>query len=541
MKKNLIYWVAFMLMGLFAACSQEETPDALNGKGQRVSISAQLPVEFSKTRALPEANGHQLRCILEVWSQEETPALLYRTEKPGSPATDGMLSFEFSLDAGTYDCLMWADFIANDAQLTDGRYADKYYTTQNLRSVTLKDASSLYNTDACDAFFGSIVLEKNDLQEVQSFSTTLKRPFAKLIVSEKKKANFEQCKTVSVKHNVPRSFNVTDGTVSTEFTAAVLTDALLLGAGDTDLRLFSCYVLADNEEDALKEINLSFKNAAGEELRTTAIPAGVAIQRNHCTKASGHLIAESTVNTEIEVGVGSDWGSDITEGITPSDPAPGVEEVKAGSFYYADGTWSEVLDESKTCVGIVFAAGTGNGDNVTAYGNKLKEIKGYVMALNNTAKLNLYPGAAIPEPGSLATDAEDVFLGFSYTSLMTSRSDYATEGNFAILKSMKENFADINGTSGWFIPSIKQMDIILATYYDTEANGFNAALSTLIEKGKANSFEVAHSSNKTGYITSSINADGRVKRINLDNVSHEFLKASAKTSDSGFVRPVFTF
>lgn len=542
MKKNLFYLLAVTLfMGLFASCSQEETPGLSEGKSKLVSISAQLPVEFAKARAvLPTKDGHQLRCILEVWSQEAAPNLIYRSEKLGADATSDKISFEFSLDAGNYDCLMWADFIATDAALTDERYADKYYNTSDLKKVTIKNASLLYNSDACDAFFASQELEKNDTQEMQTFDATLRRPFAKLIVSEKNKTNFGLCKKVSVSHKVAESFNVAEGEASTTTVTSILTDAAPIGAGDADLRLFSCYAFADTD-GALKEIALTFKDGEGTELRSTAIPAGVAFQRNHQTKASGHLVAELTNNTTVDVGVSEGWDSEITEDdVNPVDPTPGVEDPKVGSFYYSDGTWSEVLNESKTCVGVVFAIGAGNGDAVANYGDKLTEIKGYVMAVKNTAKLNLYSVAALPEATNLVSEASQ-YVGYKSTSLFQTRSDYSAEENFKILKDIKSNLMDVAGTSGWYIPAGGQITDILTSYYTAES-AFSKAVTTLISKRIATPFEVAHSSNTTGYISSTINETGNAYRLTLDNNTHAITpKIAGKASDAGFVRPILTF
>lgn len=477
MKKNLIYLLAVTLfMGLFASCSQEETPGLSEGKSKLVSISAQLPVEFSKTRALPEANGHQLRCILEVWSQETTPNLIYRSEKLAANATGDKISFEFSLEAGNYDCLMWADFIATDAVLTDERYADKYYNTSDLKKVTIKDASLLYNSDACDAFFASQVLEKNDTQEMQTFDATLKRPFAKLIVSEKKKANFDLCKTVSVSHKVAESFNVAEGEASTTTVTSVLTDVAPIGAGDADLRLFSCYAFAD-ADGALKEIALTFKDGEGNELRSTAIPAGVAFQRNHQTKASGHLVAELTNNTTVDVGVSDGWDSEIGEDVNPVEPTPGVEDPKVGSFYYSDGTWSEVLNEKKTCVGIIFDLATeDNKDNYP--GLTMDKVNGWVIAINDVSIKSAWANKAIDAPiegvafiSSIpACDAE--LLGYKNSKAIGAAS--IPDTTFPAYAACAAWTPSIVGTSGWYMPSIGQL-IKLFNAYKTFNSKFTEA------------------------------------------------------------------
>ena len=58
MKKNFIYFAITLLMGLFAACSQEEAPEASSNANNLVNISAELPSEFAQPRAIPEVPGY---------------------------------------------------------------------------------------------------------------------------------------------------------------------------------------------------------------------------------------------------------------------------------------------------------------------------------------------------------------------------------------------------------------------------------------------------------------------------------------------------
>ena len=383
MKKNFFYLAVTLFMALFASCSQEEAPSTLGSKSKLVSISAQLPTEGVKTRALPTANDHDLRCILEIWSTGNNPELMYRDEKLDLDAVDNKISFEFALEPGNYKFLMWADFVATGTGQVNGHYADKFYDTNDLKNITLKDASLLYNTDACDAFFAAQEFTKTE--DVESFDATLKRPFAKIIVSEKNKTNFEKCAKVSVSHKVPQGFNVEDGSVSTTLIPATLSEAAALGKGNTDLKLFSYYVFAAPADDALGEIKLTFKDVSDTELRSTAIPAGVSVIRNRCTQAKGHLVAEATNNGKVDVGFDDEWTSN-EENIEPTDPTLAME---VGDYYYSDGTWSATLNGEKTCIGVVYAVDAQNGEKASDYDGDYARIKGYVMALESTARLEL--------------------------------------------------------------------------------------------------------------------------------------------------------
>lgn len=541
MKKNFIYFAITLLMGLFAACSQEEVPGASSSSNNLVNISAELPSEFAQTRAIPEVADHYLRCILEISDADGNQ--VYREEKLGTEATNGKLSFTFALEnAGTYNYMMWADFIPAEGQSKDqvtGRYTDKFYNTEDLTKVTIKDASLLYNSDACDAFSGQGSFEKSQASLENPLNVTLTRPFAKLIVSDKSKANFDKCKKVAASQKIPAAFNVSTGKVSTEMIDAIMSATEPIGTGETtgettDLQLFSCYVFA--EDDVLGEIALTFVTEDGG--RTVAIPANVPVKKNTRTQVRGYFIAESSADTQIDTDFG-EWNPDIDGG--DLEPVIPTVNPEIGDFYYKDGTYSAELkeDAENPCVGIVFAVNAGNGDEASKYNDKVSDpIRGYVMALTNTKKVNLYPEASLPELGSLATDATDVYLGYTYTTLMKERTDYATDGNFAIVKEVSEKYTDIEGTSGWYIPSYKQMDDLLTRYY--EANSKIAAAVSALGK-QATGMVVGEAA--TAYITSTISSESKVTRIVVtpNGEGTTKVKREGSPKDTGYVRPIFTF
>lgn len=82
MKKNFAYLAITLFMGLFASCSQENDPTTSDSRNKLVNISAELPKEFAQTRAVPSADGHYLRCILEITN--ENGDRVYREEKLGT-------------------------------------------------------------------------------------------------------------------------------------------------------------------------------------------------------------------------------------------------------------------------------------------------------------------------------------------------------------------------------------------------------------------------------------------------------------------------
>lgn len=541
MKKNLFYLAVTLFMALFASCSQEEAPGTPGSKSKLVSISAQLPTEGVKTRALPTANEHDLRCILEIWSTGNNPELMFRDEKLDLDAVDGKISFEFALEPGDYKFLMWADFVATGAGQVNGHYADKFYDTNDLKNITLKDASLLYNTDACDAFFAAQEFTKTE--DIESFDATLKRPFAKIIVSEKNKTNFEKCAKVSVSHKVPQGFNVEDGSVSTTLTPATLSEAAALGKGDTDLKLFSYYVFAAPADDALGEIKLTFKDASDVELRSTAIPAGVSVIRNRCTQAKGHLVAEATNNGKVDVGFDDEWTSN-EEDIEPTDPTLAME---VGDYYYSDGTWSAALNSEKTCIGVVYAVDAQNGEKASDYDGDYARIKGYVMALESTTRLEFcskemygtidFTGLELSQGGYKNTKA--LFADSRYTQY----SD-----NFPVVKvfvDFKGQALAPNSSSGWYIPSIEQLIDMTTSYFGEGENAKNDKFATAVDAIEGANLFVNSTTSGRYLLSSSITNKALYPILLTGGVLNTSQKAQAilnsdKAGVQGQIRPILT-
>ena len=541
MKKNFFYLAVTLFMALFASCSQEEAPSTLGSKSKLVSISAQLPTEGVKTRALPTANDHDLRCILEIWSTGNNPELMYRDEKLDLDAVDNKISFEFALEPGNYKFLMWADFVATGTGQVNGHYADKFYDTNDLKNITLKDASLLYNTDACDAFFAAQEFTKTE--DVESFDATLKRPFAKIIVSEKNKTNFEKCAKVSVSHKVPQGFNVEDGSVSTTLIPATLSEAAALGKGNTDLKLFSYYVFAAPADDALGEIKLTFKDVSDTELRSTAIPAGVSVIRNRCTQAKGHLVAEATNNGKVDVGFEDEWTSN-EENIEPTDPTLAME---VGDYYYSDGTWSATLNGEKTCIGVVYAVDAQNGEKASDYDGDYARIKGYVMALESTARLEFcskemygtidFTDLELNKKGNKNT--KDIFADNRYTQY----SD-----KFPVLEAFitfKEQTMVPSNSSGWYIPSIEQLIDMTTSYFGEGENAKNDKFATAVDAIEGANLFVNSTTTGRYLLSSSITNSGLHVILLTGSVLSTSQKVQAilnsnKAGVQGQIRPILT-
>lgn len=328
MKKYHLYLWIIALVGLMTSCSQDET-DALQTatESNRVTLTASLPEDFAQigTRALPAAPAnHKIRCILEVWDTEDTPALKIRKEICPA-AGDTEIDFSFDLaTAGTYKALLWADYIpANQgtsskeiAGLTGVvSYGNMYYTTTNgLKEVTIGN-NIPQKPEVVDAFFASAEFTKAE-KALTIPTITLTRPFMKLTIAEKNADRFASCERVTVEFSSPSKFDVATGTVietkSRNITAA--NEFLNYGnditiGGKTCETLICLYLFANEADATMGDIKLEFTSSdPNKSLPTVTIPAGIPLKRNYCVNAAGNLIGEpssSTVNMTVDIN--SDW------------------------------------------------------------------------------------------------------------------------------------------------------------------------------------------------------------------------------------------
>lgn len=551
MKKQFIFILMSIFTMLFAACSQENELDTPAGeKSNLVSVSTQLPTDFAKTRALPGAAGHKLRCILEVWSTGENAARIHRIEQIGESTADD-ITFSFSLEnEGDYDCLMWADFIDANAAITDGKYTDKYYTTTDLKAIEIKDLTNLFNNDACDAFFVKDVLKKTST--AGTLGAKLTRPFAKLTLMENEKnaTTFATCTNVTVSYDAPSKFNVMDGSVSESKT--VTYSSAPKGTEGTKANVyFTSYILAD-ANGSLGEISLAFTAGEGTSPITKKIPAGVPAKQNYRTNATGFLMGAKPANSQdasVKVEIDGKW-----TGEENTDNAGEVREPAVGDFYYSDGSYSEKRNTEKTCIGVVFAVGEGKDDVIGNYADTdLTEIKGYVVSLTDAAKNVICPTKAAAAPFDLSGVSKDntQFNGYSNTKAITSQADYETV--FLAINACIEyekTLAAPAKTSGWYLPSGGQVVEIAKKYYTSP--GENPIPAILQTKLLSLNEDESHLFLKNNYWGSNIDVAAWEKEEEGDRrasfrTSFDFTKTSyGNSSTSPFngaanVRPILTF
>lgn len=332
MKKYHLYLWIIALVGLITSCSQDET-DALQTDAtdaNRVTLTASLPADFAqpqpKSRALPGAPAdYQLRCILEIWDTEATPALKVRQEIcPAADASQIDFSFELTT-AGTYKALLWADYIYTNATSPSTteiaglsgveHYSDSYYTTTNGLKAVEQNLSNPQNPEAWDAFCAGADFTKGGTA-LAIPKVTLTRPFMKLTIAEKNAERFASCKMVNAAFDRPSKFDVATGTVtetkSYNINASdgwLNNDSDITIGGQTCKTLICLYLFADATDGTMGDIVLKF--TATDDTKTlpsVTIPAGIPVKRNHRVNAAGNLIGEpSSSAVTMTVDIDSKW------------------------------------------------------------------------------------------------------------------------------------------------------------------------------------------------------------------------------------------
>ena len=487
--KKIVYILVALFMMLFVACTQEESVETLNGDS-RVNFSLKLPSSVASTRAaITVPASYKMRCILEVWTADDEPMLKHREEQ----AIEGgaIPSIDFKLQAGDYTCLIWTDFIAADAAeeqittedgLTYTRYADTFYNTENLKSITIKDVNgaNLFDTDACDAFFARIDLEKKS--EAVAQTVTLTRPLAKLVFKEDDAEQFSLLTKLRASYQVPSGFNVATGEPLSSMQSLnfIKKDIDKDNAGRV---LFSNYVFIPSDAKLEME-TISFQFSLGSTVLNREIPAGaVALTRNQQLNVKGELIGDGT--------------------FVPEEPEPS-ELPQVGDFFYADGSWSSSYKASGSnpCIGVVFAVandgGVASADTPENYpGTGLKEIKGWVVAAydlrDDNTKNNLKPrkeGVVIPE--ELKGDMDDI-QGFLKTELLKQQtlSDYPIAEMIVNYQNDEKTKAPAT-TSGWYWGAVKQYEMLAKVYAEvTVENNEIKSMKSLVVRNSLQVLENA--------------------------------------------------
>ena len=171
--------------------------------------------------------------------------------------------------------------------------------------------------------------------------------------------------------------------------------------------------------------------------------------------------------------------------ISVSDPEP----AKVGDFFYDDGTWSSDLREDKTCIGVVFYTG-----NPAVHDESLKRehpdcVNGLVVALNEIPEItwqSAYMEYGVPVGEWVENNLTDYvtpstwrgyygdetnpdwfnkIMGYNNTRALEAfnkaqeNSAWPVEAVSAVV-SYRETVPAPENTSGWYLPSIKELSVL---------------------------------------------------------------------------------
>lgn len=464
MKKNLFFGL-MALAGLFTSCSQDDAYAPPTADSNQVSMSIGMPADFVKTRATASApTNHELRCILEVWTQNGSERKV-RQEQPVTAGANN-ITFNFELaDQGEYKAVLWADYIAENATETSGHYADKYYKTddaEGLKKVSIITNSYSYTDQVREAFtavktFTKGATAKNDL------TARLVRPLTKVTIAEKNANMFAKCTSMTATYTVPSEFNAFDETVGAATCNATYNAAPVGGAditikGQTCKILFSDYVFTATD-GTMVGIELTFTGT--ETLKNKSIPANIPLKRNNWVRAAGNLITTDASgydpNLIMTVDMTTDW---VNQDI------PDIDGARVGDYYYKDDTWSSTYtnDGSNPCIGIVYEV---NADGKSGKIVSLDEPTASWNGSNDAGKLSWGPKGT-------QTDATDENNGLNNMATIKNLSnDFSNYDAFRWAHAQNPEGTNYSSatTGVWYLPAINELKALYDSYGATSGIG----------------------------------------------------------------------
>lgn len=238
-------------------------------------------------------------------------------------------------------------------------------------------------------------------------------------------------------------------------------------------------------------------------------------------------LSEETVTVTTEAN--SSWESTGSEEKTVRFYT--ADELKVGDYYYSDGTTSdgglrqsalstdavsggetpemlvgnEYIYEAKspvagkTCIGIVFYAGQGVGDEVANYAAfGMTQIDGYVVALKNCSKGIWGPTGDVDGISNVLPTEDVNFNGFANSEIVKALSNYSSYSAFY-------NAANYGVTrpatkaSTWYLPSIAQLRSIYSSFGTTFEGDKRKVLGKNMASAGGTNFDLSRYWSSTPY------------------------------------------
>lgn len=501
MKKSLLFSAMALSLGLLS-CNQEDMSDVETVTGTPVTVSVEVPgaLSGSESRTLPAApEGHQLRCIMVV--DYNTAADVRMEQVAGETMVNEKFRFTFTPAEKDYTCLFWADYVDEGAAVSDGKYADKYYNTADLTSVTYKVLdNTLFNNPACDAFFGKSL--------AGSTNAVLKRPFVKLSFKDQKPETVQDASSpLSVTYTVPSGFSVKDNTVSESSNQDIKLTAAAPADKDNGIWFYNYVFAPENENKLPGDILMT----VGED-DVTIKTASLVLTQNYDITASIDF-ASGDGNVDVDVDIDDEF----------YDP----DAPKVGQFMQKDGSFSDTYD-AENSIAIVFAAGSKEGDDVaTKYGQPDgTKIWGYAMGLSSVKRAALTTAETpldLTGYGIASPWAADDYNGYVYTQQLEAATASLGTDLMPAYNEWKtaNSVSAITNVSGWYIPSARQLlDVMGMTLGYAGGEGidvvaqneqFASLLADLMNEGKSSWFGTHTSASNV--MSSSVNTGGQIMAV----------------------------
>lgn len=162
------------------------------------------------------------------------------------------------------------------------------------------------------------------------------------------------------------------------------------------------------------------------------------------------------------------------------------EYLKVGKYYYSNGTFGdEAVKEGCETVGLVYKLGVSKNeydtDQIDNYsGSELKSITGYVVSLtSSTNKFSWAQGDNLETEFASFENSDDeeksegtMYKGYIYTkAIETALINTAEKSPFwTAFKNLIKTLPTPEGTSGWYIPSVAQLQDIANSEIATTIN-----------------------------------------------------------------------
>lgn len=444
MKKSLLFSAMTLSLGLLS-CNQEDMSDVETVTGTPVTVSVEVPgaLSGSESRTLPAAPAdHKLRCIMVVDYKTEGAEDLRMEQVAGETMVNEKFRFTFTPAEEDYTCLFWADYVDEGAAASDGKYADKYYNTEDLTNVIYKVAdNTVFNNPACDAFFGHSL--------AGSPNAVLKRPFVKLSFKDQNHETVQAASSLSVTYTVPSGFSVKDNTVSGSSNQEIKLTASAPADKNNDLWFYN-YVFAPENVNKLPG---NIQMTVDEKVVTINTESLVLTQNYDITANIDFASGDDNVNVDVDI----------------DDEYNDPDAPKVGQFMQKDGTFSDTYS-AENSIAIVFAAGPKGDDVATNYGQPADtKIWGYAMGLSSTVRTAIQNEAndpTFPDLKSLNGEAPwqlDDYNGYAYTTnLRSAIGEYSSQLMTVFDTWKQENALTGGNVSEWYIPSARQLLDLIA-------------------------------------------------------------------------------